>query len=143
MRSNMGTSTTTTTTTTVLRSNLMATDAKQMLAAPTCNLPKKIVDMDTEDTDNNNFDTVSDHHNGKLLTATATTTATANGVAASAAAAKIEPVEYDYFGFKFGAKLKWANIIGIIVVHALFLYTFTHNPLLPRIHTYAWGECTF
>lgn len=139
----MGAATTTTTTTV---SMAYAPDAVQQKST----LPKQIVDVDTEDTDNNNVS--GNNHNSSGVAATKTpangnvigTTATAAPTAAepaSADAVSADKQEFDYFGFKVGAKLKWTNIIGIVVIHAMFLYTFTHNPLLPRLYTYAWGEC--
>lgn len=48
---------------------------------------------------------------------------------------------YTYFGFiKVNAKLKWDNIIGIIVIHTMFLYSFLHWRHIPtHIMTYLWG----
>lgn len=48
-------------------------------------------------------------------------------------------VEYNYFGFKVRSKLKWANIIGIVIIHIMFVYALLHSPLVPSIWTYAWG----
>lgn len=54
---------------------------------------------------------------------------------------KGEPEEYNYFGFKVGAKLKWPNIIGIIIIHSLFVYVFFDGRQKPRnVWTYAWGK---
>lgn len=105
-----------------------------------CALPKQIVDVDTEDTDNNNVS--ANNHNGIKSSSASNGNASVDTtkVENDADTVSSEVQEYDYFGFKVGAKLKWANIVGIIVIHAMFLYTFTHNPLLPRWYTYAWGE---
>lgn len=134
----MGAATTTTTTTV---SVAYAPDS----AHQKCTLPKQIVDVDTEDTDNNNVS--GNNHNSS---GGGTNTSANGNVIGTAVTAPAEPTaadsvsedveEYDYFGFKVGAKLKWTNIVGIIVIHAMFVYTFTHNPMLPRIYTYAWGE---
>lgn len=52
-----------------------------------------------------------------------------------------EPEEYNYFGFKVGAKLKWPNIIGIVIIHCMFVYVFFDGRPKPRnIWTYAWGK---
>lgn len=48
--------------------------------------------------------------------------------------------EYNYFGYKVEAKLKFLNIIGIFGIHFLFLYTLTQSPLGPSLWTYAWGK---
>lgn len=48
--------------------------------------------------------------------------------------------EYNYFGYKVEAKLKFVNIIGIFSIHFLFLYTLTQSPLGPSLWTYAWGK---
>lgn len=50
------------------------------------------------------------------------------------------PKEYNYFGYKVEAKLKFLNIIGIFSIHFLFLYTLTQSPLGPSLLTYAWGK---
>lgn len=52
---------------------------------------------------------------------------------------------YTYFGFiKVNAKLKWDNIIGIVVIHSMFLYTFLHWRHIPtNIMTYLWGKSIF
>lgn len=111
------------------------------VSTATCALPKRIIDTDPEDTDNNNAVNVV-NHNSFASTAAATDSTPASSPAKdSSTAVETEEQEYSYFGFKVGAKLKWVNIIGIVVIHALFVYTFTHNPLLPRIYTYMWGEC--
>lgn len=48
---------------------------------------------------------------------------------------------YKYFGFiKVNAKLKWDNIIGIVVIHSMFIYAFFHWRNIPTsIFTYLWG----
>lgn len=48
--------------------------------------------------------------------------------------------EYNYFGYKVEAKLKFLNIIGIFSIHFLFLYVLTQSPLGPSLWTYAWGK---
>lgn len=54
---------------------------------------------------------------------------------------------YTYFGFiKVNAKLKWDNIIGIVIIHTMFLYSFMHWRYIPtNLATYIWGEfvCSF
>lgn len=49
---------------------------------------------------------------------------------------------YTYFGFiKVNAKLKWDNIIGIVIIHTLFVYSFLHWRNIPtHIMTYVWGK---
>ncbi len=49
---------------------------------------------------------------------------------------------YTYFGFiKVNAKLKWDNIIGIVIIHTMFLYSFIHWRHIPtNIMTYLWGK---
>lgn len=49
---------------------------------------------------------------------------------------------YTYFGFiKVNAKLKWDNIIGIVVIHTMFLYSLLHFRQIPtNILTYIWGK---
>lgn len=49
---------------------------------------------------------------------------------------------YTYFGFiKVNAKLKWDNIIGIFVIHTMFVYSFLHWRYIPtNILTYIWGK---
>lgn len=48
---------------------------------------------------------------------------------------------YDYLGFRFLSKLKFPNIIGICVIHMLFVYTFFNTQQLPTsLWTYAWGK---
>lgn len=42
---------------------------------------------------------------------------------------------------EFDAPLKWDNIIGIIIIHALFVYALMCAIPLPKCwQTYAWGE---
>lgn len=60
-------------------------------------------------------------------------------------AAKKESEGYTYFGFiKVNAKLKWDNIIGIVIIHTMFLYSFLHWRHIPtNIMTYLWGKLHF
>lgn len=55
---------------------------------------------------------------------------------------KKESDGYTYFGFiKVNAKLKWDNIIGILIIHSMFVYTFLHwNNIPTNILTYLWGK---
>lgn len=153
----MGATTTTTTTTTVAKS-AFADGAKQ---SGKILLNEHSFDVVADDLDNNN---VSDNNhnnqrnggnvvggtNGGVDKITAANGADANASNADPAAAADNDTsadddnveEFVYFGFKVGAKLKWTNIIGIIVIHMMFVYTFMHNPFLPRIYTYAWGKPT-
>lgn len=57
-------------------------------------------------------------------------------------AEKKESDGYTYFGFiKVNAKLKWDNIIGIAIIHTMFLYAFLHWKHIPtNILTYLWGK---
>lgn len=155
----MGAATTSTTTTLQQAATASCASASASAAA----LPgKHIVDADPSDTDNNNANCVANHNTSIVLTDGKPTKppATANGVAngsavggsggapqteevAAAAAAATAEQEFSFFGIKFGAKLKWVNIIGITIIHALFVYIFTHNPLMPRYQTYLWGEFIF
>lgn len=59
---------------------------------------------------------------------------------------KYHPDGYDYFGIRFVSKLKFDKIIGICVIHGLFVYTFLNTDQLPKsFWTYAWGKvyCQF
>lgn len=152
----MGATTTTTTTTTVAKS-AYADGAKQ---SGTMLLNGHSFDVTVDDMDNNN---VSDNnHNNQrnggdvvgggvdIITAAIGAASNIDPPATATEAADTETNtksghaddEYVYFGFKVGAKLKWTNIIGIIIIHMMFVYTFMHNPFLPSIYTYAWGKPT-
>lgn len=152
----MGATTTTTTTVSYAHTAVVDSDNDKdclrsggaAAANGCCNgmLSKQIVDVDTEDMDNNNVDSKNQNQSsesgGKQVGSASHVGQ--SGVANANVDANMddEPVQlYNYFGFKVGARLKWPNIIGITVIHIMFLYTFVHNPFLPRIYTYFWGEC--
>lgn len=102
-----------------------------------------IVDVDTEDAENNN-EHCSDKNvvaNGGSVSVANEKVATTQASADSTSSSQTDS-EYTYlFGLiKVQAKLKWVNIIGIIVIHSMFLYVFTQSPLKPRIFTYMWGK---
>lgn len=63
------------------------------------------------------------------------------------AAEPIQPKTHKVFGLnflEFGAPLKWDNIIGIIVIHLLFVYALICAIPLPKFwQTYAWGKYFF
>lgn len=58
--------------------------------------------------------------------------------------APVQTGKYNYFGFEFDSKLKWDNIIGIVIIHLLFVYTMLCSHSLPRLYqTYLWGKYLF
>lgn len=146
---------TTTTTTTVSYAHTTVDDATKdcirmngVTANGVCNgaLSKQIVDVDTEDLDNNNVEAKNQNQQSSDDKPASLSSAGNGHVAGASASAADDTVEesaqeYNYFGFKVGARLKWPNIIGIVVIHIMFLYTFVHDPFLPRIYTYFWGKC--
>lgn len=67
--------------------------------------------------------------------------AVSNGHAALAEDAPIQLKKTHLFGFEFDAPLKWDNIIGIIIIHTLFLYAILCREPLPKYwQTYLWGK---
>lgn len=70
-----------------------------------------------------------------------------NGRPTGTVVADIPPAQaekYKYFGFEFDSKLKWDNIIGIVIIHLLFVYTMVCSHPLPRMYqTYLWGKYAF
>lgn len=106
-----------------------------------------IVDVDIEDADNNN-ENVSDKNvvaNGIKPSVKDDATIVEDGqqttTQAAADSTSQTEEEYSYFGFiKVQAKLKWLNIVGIIVIHSMFLYVFTQDAFMPSIYTYLWGK---
>lgn len=101
-----------------------------------------IVDMDTEDAANNN-DNCSDNNASSTIRASAAAAGKTQQASADSTTSQSEPdLEYTYlFGLiKTQAKLKWVNIVGIVVIHCMFLYVFTQSPLMPSIYTYMWGK---
>lgn len=67
-----------------------------------------------------------------------------NGRPTGTVVADIEPPQtekFKYFGFEFDSKLKWDNIIGIVIIHLLFIYTMVcSHPLPKNYQTYLWGK---
>lgn len=53
----------------------------------------------------------------------------------------LPPKKTTFLWMEFDAPLKWDNISGIIIIHALFVYSMVCQEPLPRYwQTYAWGK---
>lgn len=63
---------------------------------------------------------------------------------ASAPTAIEQQQKHRFFGFEFDSKLKWDNIIGIVIIHLLFVYTMLcQKPLPQHFLTYFWGKSKY
>lgn len=59
----------------------------------------------------------------------------------AAAAVPDKQQKYRFFAWEFDHKLKWGNITGILIIHAMFVYSIVCNHPLPRYYqTYLWGK---
>lgn len=53
----------------------------------------------------------------------------------------LPPKKTTFLWMEFDAPLKWDNISGIIIIHALFIYCMVcREPLPKHWQTYAWGK---
>lgn len=53
----------------------------------------------------------------------------------------LPPKKTKFLWMEFDAPLKWDNISGIIIIHALFIYSMVCSEPLPKFwQTYLWGK---